>query len=78
MRQALAIWMITKVRKAGIRLNEAGKTHDNAITTLHKGVLGEIGQQHIKRSVRLLRNVMAILYNGLPHPKRQTVSMGTK
>ena len=32
------------------------------------GVLREIGQQKIKRSMRLLRNVMAILYNGLPHP----------
>ena len=28
-----AIWLILKVREAGIRLNEAGKAHDNAITT---------------------------------------------
>ena len=33
MRQYWAIWMIIKVREAGIRLNEARKTHDNAITT---------------------------------------------
>ena len=33
MRQAQAIWLILKVRKAGVRLNEAGKSHDNAITT---------------------------------------------
>ena len=31
-RQAQGIWMILKVREAGIRLNEAGKTHDNAFT----------------------------------------------
>ena len=33
MRQAQAIWLILNVREAGIRLNEAGKSHDNAITT---------------------------------------------
>ena len=33
MRQARAIWLILKVRLADIRLNEAGKAHDNAITT---------------------------------------------
>ena len=33
MRQARAIWLIIKVREADIRLNEAGKMHDNAITT---------------------------------------------
>ena len=33
MRQARAIWLILKVREARIRLNEAGKAHDNAITT---------------------------------------------
>ena len=33
MRQAQAIGLILKVREAGIRLNEAGKVHDNAITT---------------------------------------------
>ena len=33
MRQARAIWLILKVREAGIRLNKAGKAHDNAITT---------------------------------------------
>ena len=33
---------------------------------IYKGVLREIGQQKIKRSMRLLRNVMAILYDGLP------------
>ena len=34
-----------------------------------RGVRGETGQQKIKRSMRLLQNVMAILYNRLPHPK---------
>ena len=29
MRQAWAIWLIIKVREAGIRLNEAEKSHDN-------------------------------------------------
>ena len=33
MRQAQAIWLILKVKEAGIRLNEAGKAHDNVITT---------------------------------------------
>ena len=33
MRQARAIWLILKVKEASIRLNEAGKAHDNAITT---------------------------------------------
>ena len=55
------------VREAIIRLNKAGKAHDNAITTWHKGILSEIGQQNIKRSMRILRNVMAILYNRLPN-----------
>ena len=39
MRQAQDIWLILKVREASIRLNEAGKAHDNAITTCNKGVL---------------------------------------
>ena len=42
------------------------------------GVLREIGQQKIKKSMRLLQNVMAILYNGLPHPKGRNIGMGTK
>ena len=33
MRQDRAIWLILKVREADIRLNEAGKAHENAITT---------------------------------------------
>ena len=33
MRQSWAIWLILKVREAGIRLNKVGKAHDNAITT---------------------------------------------
>ena len=33
MRQARDIWLILKVREADIRLNEAGKALDNAITT---------------------------------------------
>ena len=33
MRQDRAIWLIIKVKEAGIRLNKANKTHDNAITT---------------------------------------------
>ena len=32
MRQVQAIWLILKVREAGIRLNKEGKAHDNAIT----------------------------------------------
>ena len=31
-----------------------------------RGVRGEHGQHKIKRSMMLLLNVMAILYNGLP------------
>ena len=42
------------------------------------GVQREIGQHKIKRSMRLLRNVMAVLYNGIPHPKGENVGMGTK
>ena len=33
MRQARAIWLKRNVREAGIKLNNAGKAHDNAITT---------------------------------------------
>ena len=33
MRQAQAIWLKLKVREADVRLNKAGKAHDNAITT---------------------------------------------
>ena len=36
------------------------------------------GQHKIKRSMRLLLNVMEILYNGLPHPKGGNIGMGTK
>ena len=43
-----------------------------------RGVLREHGQHKIKRSMRLLRNVMAILYNRLPHPKGRNIGMGTK
>ena len=45
---------------------------------IYKGVLGEIGQQKIKRSMRLLRNVMVVLYSGIPHPKGVNIGMGTK
>ena len=37
-----------------------------------RGVRGDTGQHKIKRSMRLLLNVMAILYNELPHPKGET------
>ena len=43
-----------------------------------RGVWRETSQHKIKRSMRLLRNVMAVLYNGLPHPKGETIGMGTK
>ena len=33
MRQARAIWLKCNVRGADIKLNEAGKAHDNAFTT---------------------------------------------
>ena len=33
MRQARAIWLTLNFREAGTRLNEVGKSHDNAITT---------------------------------------------
>ena len=78
MRQAWDIGLIIKVREVGIRLNEAGKTHDNAITTRHKGVLGTKARKKIKRNMRLLCKDMVILYKGLPHPKEKHVSMGTK
>ena len=38
------------------------------------GVQGETGQHKIKRSMRLLLNVMAVLYNRLPHPKKGETS----
>ena len=78
MRQDWAIWLKLNVREVGVRLNKARKSHDNAITTWHKGVLRELGQQKIKRSMKHLRNVMEIQYNGLPHPKGQNVGMGFK
>ena len=43
-----------------------------------RGVRGDTGQHKIKRSMRLLLNVMAILYKGLPHPKGKNVGMGTE
>ena len=43
-----------------------------------RGVQGDTGQHKIKRSMRLLLNVMVILYNGLPHPKGGNIGMGTK
>ena len=33
MRQDRAIWLKLNVRRAGIKLNKAGKAHDNAFTT---------------------------------------------
>ena len=33
MRQARAIWLKLNVREADVRLNKAGKAHDNVITT---------------------------------------------
>ena len=33
MRQAWAIWLKRNVREASIKLNKAGKAHDNAFTT---------------------------------------------
>ena len=33
MRQAQAIWLKLKVKKADVRLKKVGKAHDNAITT---------------------------------------------
>ena len=33
MRQAQAIWMKRNVRRAGIKINKAGKAHDNAFIT---------------------------------------------
>ena len=33
MRQAWAIWLKFNVREANIKLNKAGKAHDNAFTT---------------------------------------------
>ena len=33
MRQARAIWLKRNIREAGIKLNKAGKAHDNAFTT---------------------------------------------
>ena len=45
MRQARAIWLKLNVRGANIKLNKAGKAHDNAITTWNTGVLRDIGQQ---------------------------------
>ena len=33
MRQARDIWLKFNVREVGVRLNKAGKAHDNAITT---------------------------------------------
>ena len=33
MRQDRAIWLKLNVREAGIKLNKAGKAHDNAFTT---------------------------------------------
>ena len=73
MRQAWAIWLKLIVREADIRLNKVRKAHDNAITNLHKGVLRGIGQQKIKRSMKLLLKDMAGL-KGTPIPKRGLIA----
>ena len=39
---------------------------------------GKKANKKIKRSMRLLRKDMAILYKGLPHPKGKNADMGTK
>ena len=39
---------------------------------------GQRPEKRIKRSMRLLRKDMVILYKGLPHPKGTNVGMGTK
>ena len=67
--QAQAIWLIIKVRKSTIRLNKVGKTHDNAITTRHKGVLRKMASIKFKTSMKLLLKDMAGL-KGTPRPKR--------
>ena len=36
---------------------------------IYKGVLGEKASIKVKRSMKLLLKVMAILYKGLPQPK---------
>ena len=70
MRQARAIWLITRVREADIRLKKAIKSHDNAITTLHiQGILGEMASIKFKRSMKLLLKDMAGLTKGLPQIK---------
>ena len=75
MRQAWAIWLIIKVREAGVRLNKARKTHDNAITTLHiQGSPGEMANIKVKRGMKLLLKFMAVLYKGLPHPKGEMLA----
>ena len=60
MRQARAIWMKSNFRGAGIKLMIMHSQIDI------RGVWRETGQHKIKRGMRLLRNVMAVLYNGLP------------
>ena len=66
MRQARAIWLIIKVREVSVRLNKERKTHDNAITTWHiQGSPGEMAIIKVKRSMKLLLKVMAVLYKGL-------------
>ena len=39
---------------------------------------GKKASKKIKRSMRLLRKDMVILYKGLPHPKGTNVGIGTK
>ena len=69
MRQDRAIWLILKVREAGIRLNEAGKCMIMQLQLDIRESWGNKASKKIKRSMRLLKNDMAILYNGIPHPK---------
>ena len=70
MRQARAIWLKHNVRGADIKLNKAGKAHDNAFTTRHiQGSPRETASIKFKRSMKLLLKDMAGLYKGLPQPK---------
>ena len=67
--------MSGELEKSSIRQVKLMIMHSQLDT---RGFLSETCQHKIERSMRLFRNVMAVLYNGLPHPKGEKIGMGTK
>ena len=60
--------MKLNVKEVGVVLNKEGKAHDNAITTWHKGVLREIGQQKDQEEYEALAKCHGSTIQRIPTP----------